>query len=354
MFLKLSAFFIGIFLIGQILFVSNILLAGHLQPINQYELHYNPAFDVPLNESFQPPFSLQRELVGSMSQSTNIFMDIIQLNTDPSTNGLWMFKFVPDSIEFEITQIPLSNSQWLEFSGLDWIRIVGNTSHFWVLTGLNDLPNQALLAFKEDNNSLLLTDNKLISTEYQVRDGLTFVAHRNIYFEMINIWIWDEYSKLESNEPVYFLTEYSPTTLEITTSIKLPNSFQGKFNIGIETFNEDTVWLADPTSKKIQQYSWEGQLISELTNYLLFELPEESSNFRNLFIQESTFISIKEGNRLTEDIASFYIVPFEKAIRPFPILELVIWVSLSGAGILGLLLNWKRYKKIEIQPDTTL
>jgi hypothetical protein len=358
--LKFGAFFFLLIITGQVIFFTNIVMNGYFQPFTQYEVHYDPAFEIGINKSLQPPTHIERYSQGSMNHN-GLFMDVFEIEEYNKNNSInFWFVQLPTPIEtqkqVEISNISISNEIFpILAESKASARIVGNGIYFWVMTQEHSTPeNRDFSILNLEDNRLILLQNVSISPENQEQEGLTFQYHVDIFYFENAAWVWELYEESSSGQVVHYLAQYRLGDGAFLGSNKLPNVLQGLdiTDMEIETFNNKTIWINERNAGFYKEYSWSGELYAEanfvFTNQELISVSNDHLGLRGPFITQDSFIWLIEERIFTEsksDLVGFYSVPFNAALRPWPLFDLSIWIIFSGVGVIGVLIVWKKSKK---------
>ncbi|MHA2104363.1 MAG: hypothetical protein ACW981_13130 [Candidatus Hodarchaeales archaeon] len=357
---KFIAFFFLLIITGQVILITNIVMKGYFQPFIQYEVHYDPAFEIGINESLQPPTHIERYAQGSMNQN-GLFMDVFEIEEDHenSTIGFWITQLPLSSVsqkQVEISNITISNEIFpiLAETKLS-ARIIGNGTLFWVMTKeQSTLENRDFLILNLEDNRLTLLQNISISPENQEQEGLTFLHHIDIFYFQNAAWIWELYEESSSGKVVHYLAQYHLGNGSFLGSKKLPNVLQGLeiTDMEIIAFNNESIWIHERETGFYKEYSWSGELLSEANlvfpNKELKSVSDDHLGLRGTFVSKDSFIWLIEERIFTEsksELVGFYLVPFNEALRPWPVIDFSIWIIFSIVGVIGVLIVWKKRKK---------
>lgn len=341
-FSKLSTISLIILLIAQMVLVNTIVQQGYLNSVTQYELHYNPLFEVSINEPNSLPFHVNRYYLGSLGQN-NLFMELVETDSGNSSSNteFWIASIPTTEMEqnkVNILSIPLSKSSEIFSTITNSSRIVGNQSHLWAMSYSSISSENKILIL---NHNLSILKNGKIYPANLEQDGFHFQRHWDLFYSQDSIWRWDEYEEMDTGQRLHFLSKYNPDDLSLVQTQRLPASIQEKFTSAswLRTFNNRSLWISEGYGYK--EYTWSGTLLSELNVFASFELQSLSHDKEWLhgpFITQDAFIFMKEtGNPFitgSSDLAGFYIVPFKNAVKPIPVINVGIWIILSSFALI--------------------
>lgn len=369
---KIRILFLFTILLGSILIINTTINQDYFNPVIQYEIHYNPDFVVDINKSLQPPTHIERYYQGSISD-TNLFMDIFEIEcfNDCSNNSLldaiqfnkiylWSAQIesnlsTNDQINIKILNI--SENLLLKFDSRREARFVGNSSTVWAMTRDN---SAEFFQFTTVNDSLILSNKSTIPSDTLKLEGFNFIRHRDLYLIQNYLWIWEEYQNISSGQIVHFLNQFESNNLILVNNLEIPQNIQKILSIEdsneIISINDQSIWLIivkDETSANFpifyQEHSWNGSLLSNtIINTADEELgfqSEDRLRLRGPMISENAFVYLIEEKQFTKsksEFIGFYIVPFNSALKPFPLFEYSIWIGITLVGIIGIILDNKR------------